>query len=312
MAVSVDAPGQVLGSGNSSTELLASPDGTTWSPVPTGTVFAGAMVTGLAARAAGLVAVGWRPVGSEVRAEAWTSPDGRTWETGVPLDARPTVEPAVATGVCSSGRALVAIGSSGSAGRGRVARAWVSSDGKTWVSAPVAPAGQPRAFETMAGCSALPESGTSLGGGSVSSSTVSSSRGYRSPAFDAFGSAAATGSGVGPAYWVSTGGSAWTRQTASPFGTGLPFPIVDIARTGSVWLATTGAPGPAVGSASPGESTLWLSTDGGLVWQRVNTTRATWQGLQPPQLRRVALLGATPVVAGAVDGRLTVWVGLPT
>ncbi len=312
MAVSVDDPGQVLGPGRSATELLVSRDGTTWSTVPTGTVFAAATVTGLTTvpgltpGTAGLVAVGRRQVGSQVRAEAWTSPDGTTWEAGVPLDARPEAGPDAASRVCSSGADLVAVGSAGG-----VARAWVSPDGKTWAEARVAPAGQPAAFETMAGCSASPTGETSSVGGSTSSSATTSPSVSSSPVFEAFGSAASPGTGVGPAYWVSTGGASWTRQAASPFGPTLPFPIVDIARTGSVWLATTSAPDPALGSAPSGGSTLWLSSDAGSAWQRVNTTSATWQGVQPPDLGRVALLGATPVVAGAVDGRLTVWVGVP-
>ena len=131
LAVKIDDPGQALGPGASSTRLLASADGTSWNPIPTGAVFAGATVTGLTAGPEGLVAVGWHRVGSLVKAVAWTSPDGRTWRVMTPLDARPTPGSDEAGGVCASGGEIVAVGSALSTGGHEVARAGDRATGCT-------------------------------------------------------------------------------------------------------------------------------------------------------------------------------------
>ena len=154
---------------------------------------------------------------------------------------------------------------------------------------------------------------TGPGGTTAPSSVAGPAGSSHPPGFDAFGSAAPAGNGPGPAYWASTGGRAWTRQSASPFGPGLPSPALDVARTSGVWMATTRSPDPDIGSAVPSaESGLWESTNAGGTWQRLDTTGAIWHGQQPAQVDRVALLGTVPVVTGQVDGRLAVWVGTPT
>ena len=152
----------------------------------------------------------------------------------------------------------------------------------------------------------------------TSNSLPSASNADGATGFDAFGTADAPVGSVGPAFWVSVRGTLWTRQTASPFGSGFPFPAVDVAPRGPVWLAASGGITPAVGwterqsiiPAAP--SGLWRTTDGGGTWQRLDTTGAPWQGDQPAQIDRVALLGGIAVVAGEQDGRLAVWVGTPT
>ena len=165
----------------------------------------------------------------------------------------------------------------------------------------------------MTGCSAVATGAAGPGGTTPPSTADGTAASSRPPGFDAFGSAAAAENGPGPAYWASTGGAAWARQSASPFGPGLPYPVLDVARISGVWMATTRSPDPDIGSAVPAtESGLWVSTNAGGTWQRLDTTGAIWHGQQPAQVDRVALLGTVPVVTGQVDGRLAVWIGTPT
>jgi hypothetical protein len=130
---------------------------------------------------------------------------------------------------------------------------------------------------------------------------------------DVFGTMSSQGSGPSPAYWSAEGSTAWTRDTTSPFGTTLPFPVRDVARTGALVLATTGAPDAddlpsGLQSSGGGTSGLWrLAGSGG--WQRLDTPNPPWVGAGPAQFQRVAWFGLTPVVAGVVDGRLAVWTG---
>jgi hypothetical protein len=345
LAVDMDQPSQALGHHTSSIEFLTSADATTWVALPASPAFAGGTVEGLATRGSGLVAVGSERQAEGERAVAWTSPDGRAWRAAAALDPRPVAGADLASGVCTNGSRLIAVGSVESARGVDLARAWVSNDGVHWVVAPVGPAVRAGTSATMSGCTAgsLTSSSTTPSGGSPSSPTTSTtapggSSGATGPTgptttssslprasnpvgatgFDAFGTADAPLASVGPAFWVSPRGTQWTRQTASPFGTGFPFPAVDVARSGPVWLATSGGSTPAVGWTGPqsllpvAQSGLWRTTDGGSAWQRLDTNGAPWQGDQPAQIARVALLGGIPVVAGQEDGRLAVWVGTPT
>jgi hypothetical protein len=150
------------------------------------------------------------------------------------------------------------------------------------------------ANEAMAGCNTAPAAspGTKAG-------------------FEAFGTTASSHSGVGPAFWSSAEGLSWTRRTANPFGD-LRYPALDVARSGAVWMAATATADPALASAAPpAGSGLWATTNGGNSWQEVNTGRGVWQGQMTQELDQVTFLGSVPVVAGEVDGQLTVWVGAP-
>jgi hypothetical protein len=332
LAVDIDQPGQALGHDGSSTEFLTSADGTTWIPFPASGVFAGGTVDGLAVKGTGLVAVGSERVPTGERAVAWTSVDGRVWRPPAALDPRPVASPDQANAVCTSGSREIAVGSILSARGVDVARAWVSNDGVHWVVASIEPPVHAGTTEAMSGCTAASLAGTSPaaarsasgpGGSTTAPTTTTTSAAGTGPTttsvarpggvtgFDAFGTADATAAGAGPAFWVSVNGTQWTQQTASLFGAGFPFPAVDVARSGPVWVATSGGTGPDVGvpAASSG---LWRTTDSGANWQRLDTTGAAWQGDQPAQIDRVALLGRMPVVAGQVDGRLAVWVGAAT
>jgi hypothetical protein len=289
MAVETDAPAQMVGPGTSSTRLLTSTDGINWTPEATGRVFAGARVTGLAAGPGGLVAVGWRQSGSTIRAVAWTSPAGQPWQAAAPLDGGMVAGSDEATAVCTSGGEVVAVGWARSAAGAESARVWASGDGASWTAAPVSPPMRSGADDAMAGCSAAPGAGHESG-------------------FAAFGTAASPATGVGPAFWTSAKGLSWTRQSGNPFGD-LRFPALDVARSNAVWMAATAAADPHLTPAAPPPSSgLWVTTDAGDSWQAVDTSRSVWQGQTPAHLARVAFVGSEPIVAGDVDGRLTVWI----
>jgi hypothetical protein len=116
---------------------------------------------------------------------------------------------------------------------------------------------------------------------------------------------------MGPAFWSSSEGLSWTRQNNNPFGD-LRLPALDVARSGAVWMAATVTQDPDLTSATPPASSgLWVTADAGDSWQKVDTSGGVWQGQLTAHLDRVAFLGSTPVVAGGVDGRLAVWVGVP-
>jgi hypothetical protein len=147
----------------------------------------------------------------------------------------------------------------------------------------------------MTGCSTAP----AAGGGTAAE-------------FDAFGTTASTQGGVGPVFWSSAAGLSWTRRSANPFGE-LRSPAVDIARSSAVWMTATANADPDLASATPpAGSGLWLTTNAGDDWQQVDTSGGVWQGQLTSGFDRVAFLGSVPVVAGEVDGRLTVWEGGPT
>jgi hypothetical protein len=293
MAVETDDPGQVVGPGGWSTQLLTTTDGTSWTATGTGGVFAGARVSGLATGPNGMIAVGWRQTGDTIRAVAWTRPAGRSWAAAAPLDGASSAVSDEAMAVCTRGSEVGAVGWARSASGVVAARVWASDDGVGWAAVPVSPPVRPDADDAMAGCTAAP-AGDGSGAG-----------------FDAFGTATSPETGVGPAFWSSSEGQSWTRLNDNPFGD-LRGPALDVARSGAVWMATTAAPDPDVTSAAPPASSgLWVSADAGDSWQKLDTSGGVWQGQLTAHPDRVALLGSVPVVAGDVDGRLTVWVGVP-
>jgi hypothetical protein len=260
-------------------------------------VFGGGGIEDVVARPGQLVAVGWRRVAAGVQATAWTSSNGLSWDPGRSLDSAPVPGSDVATGACVDGT-LVAVVGAVNQPSGVSGRAWVSRDGTHWT---VVVSGTPDAGTStaMSGCTSVPA--TRAGTSQV----------------DAFGSASSGGAMQTPAFWSAARVGAWTRLSASPFGGGFPFPAVAVSRAGNSWLAVTGAATLAPGSSSlslslvsPGQPGLWRSADGGDSWQRVDTSGASWLGAGPTQIDRVAWLGAAPVAAGAVDGRLAVWVGI--
>ena len=242
MAVETDSAGQTVGSGTSSTQLLTTSDGTNWTPIATGAVFAGARVTGLAAGPVGMVAVGWRQVDGTTKAVAWTGPAGQPWKAATALDAASITGSDEARAVCTSGGEVVAVGWTRSASGAQSARVWASTDGASWSVVRVSPPVLPGADDAMAGCNSAPAAGDGNPAG-----------------FDAFGTAGSPQTGVGPAFWSSAEGLSWTRQSANPFGD-LRLPTLDVARSGAVWMAATTTPDPELTSAAPPATAgLWVT-----------------------------------------------------
>ena len=345
----VDDPGQVLGSETTSAAVLTSPDGTNWtaanaapfnghavgdattlangqvvvghtsaltstlaagppgasawfspdavnwtlSPEPP-TTFGGAplgearadAVTRLGSR---VVAVGRQapsPGAPADQAVAWSSADGRVWSPGAPLDATAGLGIEDPEGACAGPQSVVAVGTVVTSGPGSQAMAWSSSDGAHWQPGTVSPTPDPNAHESMQSC-------------------ITTGNGYI-----AFGSTQGTNGTIDAAVWYSNNGTQWTRQTVGAFtGSGLG-PIKDLAVGGTTWLAVSGTDD--LTTAPGGNLGVWRTDDAGSSWQRIDTTGAPWTASQTASVDRVALDGANAVVAGQVDGRLTVWLGTPS
>jgi hypothetical protein len=293
LAVHIDHPAQVLGQTTSEVEFMHSTDGTTWTAALTSEAFAGSAIEGLAARPAGYVAVGWKQAGGHERATVWASTNGLSWGPGMALDPRPAGASDIATGVCVDGAVIAVVGHVTEVSGNVAPRAWVSPDGAHWsvvAMGPPAPGGGSAALSI---CAWVPA-------GPAPSSRV-----------DAFGSVTKGGINPTAAYWTGGRASQWTRQATSPFGSTFPFPVAAVASDGARWLAVgTGGSGlPTSGVGPGGQSGLWRSLDGGASWQRLDTSGVAWLGGGPTHIDRVAWFGSLPVVAGAVDGRLAVWIG---
>jgi hypothetical protein len=296
LAVAVDQPAQTLGPSRSSVEFLTSADGTTWVLLPTADGFARSSIAALAAIPGGFLAAGSTQVGSGRRASIWISSDGRSWSPGRQLDAATVAASDEARGVCVDGSVVAVVGSIQQAA-GITARTWVSRDVRHWTVVAIGPRAVPGLTTAMTGC------------------TVDPAGAPGAERLDVFGTMSTRGSGPAPAYWSAAHPAALTRDTNSPLGAGLPFPAVDIARTGTQALAATGGPDavdlPAgLQPAAGGTAGLWRATGDGS-WQRLDTPGPPWVGVEPAEFERVAWFGVTPVAAGAVDGRLAVWTGTP-
>jgi hypothetical protein len=348
LLVGVDDPGPVLGTESTSAAVLTSPDGTNWTAA-NATPFAGHALSDATALAGGLVAVGHTSAltstlaagptgasawfspdatgwtldpeppavfggapGGAARADAvtrlgatavavgrqaaspatpadqgvaWVSADGHGWSPANPLDDTPGLGIEDPEGACAGPQSVVAVGTGVTSGPGSVAMAWFSSDGTRWQAGTVSPAPDPRANESMQNC-------------------ITTGNGYI-----AFGSTQGTDGTVDAAVWYSNNGTQWTRQTVGAFtGSGLG-PIKDLAVGGTTWLAVSGS--SALTTAPGGNLGIWRTGDAGSSWQRIDTTGAPWTAIQTASVDRVALDGANAVVAGQVDGRLTVWLGTP-
>ncbi len=295
LAVRVQHASQAIGSTSSSMQLLSSQDGTTWTPVPSRPTIPASRVEGLAAVPGGFLAVGATLVGARLRAAVWFSPDGRTWGPAVALDPGSLTASDQASGVCVDGSLLAVVGSVQTR-TGAGARAWVSRNRRQWSVVTIGPHTAPGVSTALVGC------------------TTHSSAASGSQRIDAFGLTSTEGSIPGPAFWSAAGSTLWTRDTASPFGAGLPAPALDEARSGTLALVATAGPDaaflPAGLESAGGSSSLWRTTDSGESWQRLDTPGPPWSGTEAAEFDRVAWFGPTPVVAGAVDGRLAVWTAI--
>ena len=245
-------------------------------------------------------------------ASSSSTPPGASSSSAVPTSAAATRYLAASVGAVSS-QASTPSSSPGTPATTivtRAAGAWSTPTGISWRTASVGPAPPAGATASMSGCAAA---GSTLAG---------------------FGTAPASNGAPQPAVWRSGDGVTWTRTPVSAFGSGTPTPLVSLATEGGDWLAAAnpdptadplqpgvaGARGPAAtagddGGVGPapsvedGREALWLSADGGTAWQLLDTAAAPWLGNQRSSIDLVAFVGATPVVVGAADGQLVVWIG---
>ncbi len=174
----------------------------------------------------------------------------------------------------------------------RSAAAWSSPSGATWKSAAVNGIPPSGSTETMSGCL---QAGAGL---------------------FAYGSAPSPSGVSEPAMWRSTDGTNWARVGVSAFAPAAAGPLVSAAQSDGFWLAAgnpdpqadpfqagvAGWPGPAAtagtdagvgprASVEDGRDGLWLSSDGGSIWQLIDTATAPWLG---DDLARIDLVGFAP------------------
>jgi len=303
---------QAIGSASVSTVTFSSANGVNWSPLPAGQAStwppaplpAGASAIDRAGT--GWIAVGSGPPGSPPPASGpetsgvgltWTSADGSHWNPPTTLDPKPGIGPEHPRGICSSTGEAVAVGEADHQGSGATAAAaWYTNNGSQWKPAGIVPAAAPGSGTEMLGC-------------------VQTQSG-----FAAFGAASGPG-GDSPALWSSPDGAHWTRGNSDFFGSGAPGPIVSLAVSGPNWLAVaSGAadsepddfPGPSPSASTASEANqlgVWVSTDSGSTWQRLDGNGGVWQDAQGAVLEEAGFAGSRAVVAGEVGGRLVVWTG---
>ena len=310
---------QSIGPASSTTDVLSSVDGRSWTagasiPGPTSLPSPDALVA--------KVPNGWVAVASPSSSApiTWTSHNGATWTPAGSL-ALTTQSTSTTTttvrvtghaeaqwditirGLCSSRVSAVpgassssyvvaAVGSAmapaGSASSSPQAAAWTYVPGRGWQNTPISPSQSLGSSESMSGCV-----GTASG-------------------LTAYGVAPATGGAPAPATWQTPDGSAWSRVAVTAFGAETPTPLASLATDGEKWLAAArpssdATPAPSLQSGQEG---LWLSTDGGSSWQAIDTFIDPWLKAEKSELYLVTFATGTPVIAGAVDGQLAVWIGV--
>lgn len=337
--------------------VLSSPTGAHWAR--SATFAAGTTVTAVARLGDTDVAVGTAPAGGRGQpvATAWSDLGGH-WHLVGPLQGAPTVAAQHVLGACRgpvlSPATLVVVGDTTRAGElaragRRVAggrRHTPSARTPRSASTSVIPAGA----STLVGPAAQDDEGTDaaawtsteptrwrpgtvlpgagLGADEALDGCMPAGSGY-------VGWGAGVGpSGAGePALWRSADGARWVELALRSLARSGP-PLVDLAASGTTWLAASG-PAPAAALApddalratgqpllsteavpavsSPSDPAgLWLSSDDGTTWEQIDTAGAAWDDVSALSAPLVTWLGTAPVVAGSVDGRLAVWVGTPS
>ncbi len=316
LTVRVSTPPQAIGPPAVTTASLSSSDGVTWIGDATAGPVSAAVPGPPGANAVGLlrstwIAAGHTPgsssTGDNGPAVAWTSPDGSHWTSPETLDAQPAVSTETPQAVCVSSTVAVVVGRSAQPLSGSSAAGWYSTDGARWKQASISPSAPAGSAEWMDGCIAT-ESG-----------------------FVAFGATVSSGSLV-PALWTSTDGSRWSLQSTGSLGHTSPAPLTALAASGSHWMTLAGsgegtanATQPAPGNLDPRGSyaaavlyppsatgaAVWMSSDSGTNWQRVDGGDPVWAAATGASLEQAGYAGSTAVVAGILDGRLAVWSGTP-
>ncbi|HEX4865780.1 MAG TPA: hypothetical protein VFV02_17055, partial [Acidimicrobiales bacterium] len=295
---------------------FSSSDGVTWTNATAAGPVTAAVPGPPGADAVGLLGSTWiaagnapgsTPGGDRGPAVVWTSPDGSHWTSAKTLDAQPALSTESPAAVCNSSSVAVVVGRSAQPRFGSSASAWYSTDGAHWKQANISPSAAAGSTEGIDGCIAT-------GSG-----------------FAAFGQTDTSGTLV-PAVWTSSDGTRWTLQSTDAFGRAAPAPLTGLASSGLHWMALAGsgevsvdATQPAPGNLGPQGSyatavlyppsaagpAVWMSSDGGTNWQRVDSGDPVWTAANGASLEAAGYAGSTAVVAGTVDGRLSVWSGTP-
>ncbi|HUY60740.1 MAG TPA: hypothetical protein VMW49_02585, partial [Candidatus Dormibacteraeota bacterium] len=252
LTADVTQPGQALGQGSTSVELLSSPDGANWAQLGGGPVLAGQTVTAVTSAPPGLVAVGGGtattaslPAGN-TSASVWTSPNGAAWSLasgGTEVFGGGAGPPAQALAVARFGLTTVAVGigsapasgaAPGTATTGGLAVAWTSTGGGS------GPWRGPSALDPDPGLG--PEKPT--GACSGQSAVV------------AVGSGDPTGTGTEPLAWSSHDGTHW--QPAAFLPTPVSGSLTGCFATANGFYAY----GQTVSSSGAVMPAVWHSQDG--------------------------------------------------
>ena len=317
LTVRVSAFPQAIGPPAVTTVSFSSPDGVAWTgTAPARSVLAAAQgppgAAALGVLGSTWIAAGHAPgsttVGAPGPAVVWTSPDGSHWTSAGTLDPQPGLSTESPAAVCNSSSAAVVVGMSAQPRSGTSAAAWYSQDGTHWKQASISPVVPSGAIEWMDGCFAT-DTGFAAFGATVSSGTLA------------------------PALWTSPDGTRWTLQSTDSFGHGAPAPLTAVAASGTHWMALAGSGETSVDAGQPAPGSLdpvgtyaaavmyppsaagvgvWMSSDEGTNWQRVDGGDPVWASAAGASLEQAAYAGSTAVVAGTLDGRLAVWSGTPT
>ena len=234
--------------------VWTSVDGTSWTRVPYGDVFARGTIEAVTAGGPGYVAVGGEVVGTHGRAAVWTSSDGSSWslipdgpmfDVGGPGTFNDGRNHGAMVDVVAAGPRLVAVGSAcaelGGACRAAV---WTSPDGELWsrvADSPVFDGNMYAITRWAGGLVAVGDDGsgkrlrtwTSTDGleWTVSGPITGFDGGFSAVAPNGDGLVAAAASSAGSAIYVSPDGLHWTlTQTSTDLGPGA---INGFATTGS-------------------------------------------------------------------------------
>jgi hypothetical protein len=207
------------------------------------------------------------------------------------------------TASCTAGDNAVVVGSITTTARGRLPAAWSSTDGSSWTAGIFTPTPSSGSLTTVDGCLAT-------GDGFIAYGETGNTEVER------------------PVLWQSSDGINWQVMTSTFTGLGSSgslgiqaAPLDYIVWGTSTWIGLSGQgdlpwqvwPAP-VGGAAGAEVTpagLWSSDSAGDTWQQMATGVAPFTGSLFLQVDAATIVGQRPVIAGVVDGRLTVWVGTP-
>lgn len=217
----------------------------------------------------------------------WKSSNGINWSSLGTLEQAPLAEPASVSGGCSTPTAAVAVGATANGQGGSTGSAWRLS--RPAGALAVGPTPPTDSAEELLGCSDT-SSGTLVAwGASASTSTPTA------------------------ALWSSPTADGWTQRTVTAFRTGHgTAAITDLADHGNTWLAVTGSSTEPWTEDRLATLGVWESADAGKTWSQLTTDSKTWESVFGVSANLVTYLGADPVIAGQLDGRLALWLGTPT